>query len=194
VKEERPLKWPSGWPRVLPEKQKTQSQWKKPISFYKDQLESELQRMGAEQYMLTMNDPGHRDAGVAVWFSRKRDEDFSWRETLEITAAYPSIEDVDAAYRRLAQKYHPDNASTSDVEIFHKISKAKIAARDWVNRREGNTYGYSLASDTFKEQRLNIAALASSIRYIRGLERCGTSSIMEKTIEGFKALPEKANV
>lgn len=149
--------------------------------------------MGSEQFMLTMNPAGSRDPGVAVWFTRKKEEDFSWRDTLEITTAYPTLDDVNAAYRRLAAKYHTDKDS-GELEIFLKITKARAAATDWVNRREGNALDYGIGADKFKEQRLNVAALANSIRHLRGLDRCGTSAIMEKTFEGFKVLPEKSNV
>lgn len=194
MKETSPLKWPSGWPRVMPEHRQEQKQWKKPQGFYVDQLELELRRLGAIQSGLTMNERGNRDTGVAVWFSRKREEDFSWRDTLGITVAYPAISDVESAYRKLAAKYHTDNIDTGDLEVWLKIQKARVTAREWVNRQEGNVFDYSIGADTFKEQRLNIAALANSLRHIRGLERCGTSAIMEKTIEGYKALPEGKDV
>jgi len=192
--ERTPLKWPSGWPRVRPENQKGQPQWKKSHSFYVKQLEDELKRMGAESFVLTLNDAGSRDPGVAVWFTRKRLEDFSWRETLEITAAYPTIDDISSAYRKLVAKYHTDNMSTGDLEVFHKITKARAAANDWVNRREGSKLDNAIGADAFREQKLNIAALAGSIRHIRGLERCGTSAIMEKTLEGFAQLVEGHDV
>jgi hypothetical protein len=194
MKQTQPLKWPEGWPRTLPEKQKPQSQWKKSAGFYVDALETELKRMGAVTYVLTYNSGDHRDPGAAVWFSRTRKEDFSWRETLGISTAYPTAIDIDDAYRRLAAKYHTDNLQTGDVNIFHKIADARAAAKVWVNRREGNTFDYAIGADAFQETRLNIAALANSIRHIRGLERCGTSAIMEKTFEGFKQLTEGANV
>lgn len=194
MKESNPLKWPSGWPRILPEHAESQASWKKPRGFYIGQLEKELERMGVIQSELTMNPSGTRDVGVAVWFSRKRNEDFSWRDILGISVAYPNLGDVDSAFRRLAAKYHTDNLSTGDLEVWLKIQKAKIAARDWVNRQEGNVFDYSIGADKYDEQRLNIAALANSIRHIRGLERCGTSAIMEKTFEGFKQLTEGKDV
>lgn len=194
MKEEHPLKWPTGWPRVLPEKQQLNAQWKKSWRFYRDQLEIELARLGVETSMITLNADGSRDPGVGLWFSRKKEEDFSWRDTLAITTAYPTLDDVNAAYRRMVAKYHTDNLDTGDLEIFHKISRAKAAAINWVNHSEGNTYDFGMGSDKFKEPRLNLAALANSIRHIRGLERCGTSAIMEKTLQGFAALPEGENV
>jgi DnaJ-class molecular chaperone len=168
--------------------------WKKPQGFYIDSLEAELKRMGTIASVLTLNGRSDRDQGVAVWFSRTGKEDFSWRETLGITIAYPTIEEVSSAYKKLAAKYHPDNLQSGDVNIFHRIKLAQRDAENWVNRREGNQFDYAIGADAFKDARLNIAALANSIKHIRGLERCGTSAIMEKTFEGFKQLSEGANV
>lgn len=194
MRETTPLRWPEGWPRTMPETQTFQAQWKKSRVFYVDALELELKRIGTTSCILTFNESGSRDPGVAVWFSRKREEDFSWRTTLRITIAYPTQDDVQSAYRVLAAKYHTDNLTSGNLELFHEVAKAKQMALDWVNRREGNVFDYSIGADKFKEPKLNIAALANSIRYIRGLERCGTSAIMEKTFEGFKQLTEGKNV
>jgi hypothetical protein len=190
MKEATPLKWPGDWQRTLPEKQELNAQWKKPRSFYVAQLETELKRIGVTSSVLTSNGLSDRDPGVAVWFSRIKKEDFSWRETLRITSAYPTLDEVDEAYRKLVAQHHPDRGG--DINIFHKITDARAKAKDWVNHREGNTFDYAIGADKFKEQKLNIAALANSIRHIRGLERCGTSAIMEKTFEGFAQLAEKA--
>jgi hypothetical protein len=39
----------------------------------------------------------------------------------------------------------------------------------------------------------NLTALRMTLSYIRGLERCGTSSLLERTFSGFAVLPEDAN-
>jgi hypothetical protein len=192
MKETYPLKWPEGWTRTLPEKQRAQSQWKKPHGFYVDALENELKRMGMISAVLTLNTRGDRDPGVAVWFSRKKEEDFSWRGDLGITIAYPTLDDIDKAYYSLSKLYHPDTGASADSTIFHRITDARAKAKRWVNRQEGNTFDYSIGADAFREARLNIAALSNSVRYLRGLERCGTSQIMEKTFEGFKQIAEQA--
>lgn len=194
MRETSPLKWPEGWARTLPEKQRTQPQWKKPQTFYVDALEAELKRMGTISSVLTYNPRGDRDPGVAVWFSRTRAEDFSWRDDLGLKMAYPTLDDVNKAYYTLVKIYHPDTGTKADITIFHRIDDARKLARKWVNRQEGNAFDYSIGADAFREVRLNIAALANSIRHIRGLERCGTSAIMEKTFEGFKQLTEGASV
>lgn len=194
MKESTPLKWPEGWPRTRPQDQKKQSQWKKPYSFYLDKLEEELKRMGTVSSQVTSNGSGDRDPGVAVWFSRTRKEDFSWQDALEIRNPYPNANEIDSAYRRLAQRYHPDNRQTGDVAMFHKIADARARAMDWVNRKDGTSFDYAIACDTFEELRLNVAALWQSIKHIRGLERCGTSALLEKSFEGFKQLTEGKHV
>jgi hypothetical protein len=193
MREVTPLKWPEGWPRTLPENQRGQAQWKKSLSYYMDALEKELTRMGTEASVLTTNGRGARDQGVAIWFSRTKKEDFSWRVALEITAPYPSVDDINAAYRKLSMKYHPDNQESGDGEIFRAITKAKATAIDWVNRREGKSYDSAIANDTFNEIRLNIAGLVGTIQAIRKIERCGSSALMEKTWQGFVSLPENAS-
>lgn len=192
MRESSPLKWPEGWARTLPEKQRLQPQWKKSQTFYVDALEVELKRMDTVSSILTYNVRGDRDPGVAVWFSRKREEDFSWRNDLGLRNPYPTLDEVDRAYYSLVKIYHPDSGTKADITIFHRIDDARKLAKKWVNRQEGNAFDYSIGADAFKEVRLNIAALANSIRHIRGLERCGTSAIMEKTFEGFKQLTEGA--
>jgi hypothetical protein len=196
MKESTPLKWPGNWPRVLPEHRVGQSSWKKPQSFYLDQLELELKRMkvieredGGIAASVTSDGKGARDTGVAVWFSRTKKEDFTWRETLGLYVAYPTLDDVGRAYRPLAAKYHTEGSS-GDLEMFLKVTRARDAASSWVNQRSGNSYNMAIACDKFNEARLNIASLWQSIKHIRGLERCGTSALMEKTFEGFAQLTE----
>lgn len=191
MKEVMVLKWPEGWQRTLPEKQETNKQWKKPYKFYVGMLETELKRIGSETYLLTSNPPGDRDPGVAIWFSRTKRDDFSWRETLRIPDAYPTLTQIDDAYRALVKIYHPEG-SGGDIAIFHKITDARAAAKNWLNHRDGSVFDSAIGADKFKEARLNVAALANSIRHIRGLDRCGTSAIMEKTLQGFAQLAEKA--
>jgi hypothetical protein len=194
MRETTPLHWPEGWPRTLPEHQRLQPQWKKSRGHYITALELELKRMDTVASLLTSNAAGSRDPGVAIWFSRKREEDYSWRDDLGLKVAYPTAADIDRAYYELVKLYHPDTGTKADVTIFHRISDARKAAKAWLDYREGNAFDYSIGADAFKDQRLNIAALANSIRHIRGLERCGTSAIMEKTFEGFKQLGEGGHV
>jgi hypothetical protein len=188
-----PLKWPDGWPRTLPEKQEDQKSWKQGMSFYRDALETELKRMDAVAAMLTYNDTGSRDTGVAVWFSRPRDDqDFSWRDTLELKDPYPSSEDIQNQYRIMAKRHHPD--AGGDVEIFKLVEQAKRNAIAWVDQMEGKRFGFSIGCDAFRERRLNVAGIVGHIQAIRKMERCGCSALVERTWQGFAVLTEGSHV
>jgi hypothetical protein len=54
-----------------------------------------------------------RDVGVAVYFSRKLKEDFSWQDALGITIPAPTEEQVQDAFKRLARSITPTAAATS---------------------------------------------------------------------------------
>ncbi len=104
AREESPLRWPEGWSRTLIENRKTQASWKKPFSFYRDAVVHELERMGVNSAVISRNDLAKErlDPGVAVWFSLKPSEDFSWQTGLQLDNPVPSLEEIDSAYRRLA--------------------------------------------------------------------------------------------
>jgi hypothetical protein len=195
-----PLAWPDGgWPRTRPQDQKANASWRRTANQYRDMLAKELARMGAPSVLISCNvplnqrgqlapGPEPRDVGVAVYFSRKKVEDFSWQETLELSKVmYPTEAEVDAQFRRLAAPYHPDRGG--DITMFQKFATARDQAKRWINRSEHQSFDYVIACDTFREVRLNIAALVTSIRAIRALERVGTSAILERAFKGFSALP-----
>lgn len=186
MREEKPLKW-NDWPRTLPEKQIKHSGWKKPWTYYSDALAKEFSRMGVTASVITVNDSYSRDAGVCVWFSRqKKNEDFTWRDILELKKPYPSVEEIHAAYKAQARKHHPDTGG--DIEIFRLVDQAKRNAIAWVDRAEGRHFDYAIAADSFAERRLNLAAIVGTIQAIRKIERCGTSALMERTFQAFAAL------
>jgi|SRR5690348_15385619 len=185
MKQQNPLNWPEGWPRTLPEHVKDQPSWKKSQTWYEGQLETELKRMGAIASVITLNDSYSRDAGVAVWFSRKRDEeDFSWREILAIRNPYPSVEDIHDAFRRLTKIHHPDIGG--DEEIFKRIRQARDQAITWADRTQGKKFDFVIPADAFRERRLNLAAIVGTIQAIRKIERCGSSALMERSWKGFE--------
>jgi hypothetical protein len=45
-----------------------------------------------------------------------------------------------------------------------------------------------IACDTFKEVRLNLAAIAFTLKAMRQIDRCGTSSVLERSFKSFLAL------
>jgi hypothetical protein len=197
------LRWPEGWPRTRPQDQKANASWRRTANQYRDLLSKELAKMGAPTVLISCNVPltdrgqltagrEPRDVGVAVYFSRKKAEDFSWQQTLELTKVmYPTEDEVDAQFRRLAAPHHPDRPG-GDLAMFQKFATARDQAKRWIKRDEHQSFDYVIACDTFREVRLNIAALVTSIRAIRALERVGTSAILERAFKGFSALPAAA--
>ncbi len=202
-KEAFPLSWPDGQERTRPQDQKTMSSWKKSATFYRDQLITELTRMGSASAVISSNVPltlrggleakgvEPRDVGVAVYFGRKAKEDFSWQDVLGIANPIAATEaDIQVAFKRLAARYHPD--AGGDMAMFQKVVTARDHAIRWINRETDQKFQYVIACDTFKEVRLNMAAIVGTIRAIRQIERCGTSAMMERAFKGFSALPENA--
>jgi hypothetical protein len=50
-----------------------------------------------------------------------------------------------------------------------------------------------IACDVWRTVRENVRALGMAIEYLRGLERCGATSILERAFSGFARLPEAAD-
>lgn len=191
-----PLKWPEGWSRTLIDNRKTQGSWKKPYSFYQDAVVKELERMGVQSVSISRNDQSKErlDPGVAVWFSIQATSDFSWQAGLQLDNPLPSLDEIDSAYRRLAQKHHPDavaNGSNGDVQMFHKLGEYRKKARAWVLGGEAQKHDNCIPCDRFADARQNMAAVANALRHFRGLERVGIPAILERVMSSaFKtALP-----
>lgn len=199
VHDETPLKWPDGWSRTLIDQRKTQGSWKKPFSHYRDAVIQELERMGVSAVTISRNDSSKErlDPGVAVWFSMKPASDFSWQAGLQLDNPIPSLEDIDSAYRRLAQKHHPDavsNGSGGDIQMFHKLSEFRKKARAWVLGENAQKHDNCIPCDRFMDARQNLAAIRSALAHFRGLERVGIPAILERVMSSaFKtALPQHA--
>lgn len=198
-KEAYPLSWPSDWPRTRPQDQRPMASWKRTLNQYRDTLITELTRMESPSTVISSNIPLNlrgsmtpgiepRDVGVAVYFSRKIKEDFTWQDVLGIRDPVAATEaQVQDAFKRLAQLYHPDRGG--DIAMFQKATTARDNAIRWINRKTNQNFDYVIACDQFREVRLNMAAIAMSIKAIRQLERCGTSAILERAFKGFSALP-----
>jgi hypothetical protein len=202
MKEHFPLSWPEDEPRTRPQDRKFQAAWKKTATQYRDALEKELTRMEAPSFIISSNVPLTQrgamergleplDVGVAVYFSRKVKEDFSWQDVFNIHDPAPTEEQVDAAFRPLAKKYHPDSP-TGDRAMFETLTKHRDNAKRWINRKTNQDFSHVIACDAFKEVRLNMAAIVLTIKAIRQLERCGTSSMLERAFKGFAAIAETA--
>jgi hypothetical protein len=201
-KESFPLSWPTDWPRTRPQDQRQMASWKRTAGQYRDALEKELTRMGAPSFVISSNVPLNlrgsmtsgvepRDVGVAVYFSRKVKEDFSWQDVLGIRDPIAATEaQVQEAFKRLAQVYHPDRGG--DIAMFQKVTSARDNALRWINRKTDQRFDFVIANDQFREVRLNLAAIGATLRALRQLERCGSTGMLERAFKGFSALPAYA--
>lgn len=201
TKEAFPLSWPEGWPRVRPQDRRPMGSWKRSANQYREALMTELERMESPSFVISSHVPLNQrgsmtlgieplDVGVAVYFSRKIKEDFSWQDALGIHDPAPTEQQIQDAFRRLAQQYHPDRGG--DIAMFQSVTKHRDNALRWVTRKTNQHFDYVIACDQFKEVRLNLAAIGLTIKAIRQIERCGTSSLLERAFKGFSALPAYA--
>lgn len=195
IKDTFPLAWPEGWPRTRPQDRKAQAAWKRTATQYRDALEKELNRMEAPSFIISSNVPLTQrgamtpgieplDVGVGVYFSRKVKETFSWQDALDLHDPAPTLEQIDRAFRKLSLQYHPDRPG-GDIAMFQALTKHRDNARNWVNRRTNQNFEYVLACDQFNAVRLNMAAVCLTLKAIRQIERCGTSSLLERAFSGF---------
>jgi hypothetical protein len=200
-KDAYPLSWPSDWPRTSIKDQKPNQQWKKSLEYYRRQVVDELKRMKAPQSVISTHvQPDFsgkladamaravRDAGVAVYFDRPHVEDFKWMNTLMLTGV-PTEDEIEAQWRKLALPHHPDRGG--DLSVFQAFTEARDAGRKWARRLQ-QPPSLVIACDTFNDVRLNLAAIALSLKAIRQLERCGTSQLLERTFKGLEMLAATA--
>jgi hypothetical protein len=201
LKEAFPLTWPKDWPRTQPRDQRVMASWKKTANQYREALDKELTRMGAQSFVISSNVPLNlrgamtpltvepRDVGVAVYFSRKGKEDFTWQDVLEIRDPVAATEaQVQDAFKRLAQLYHPDKGG--DLAMFQKVTTARDNAIRWITRKTNQQFDHVIANDQFVAVRLNMAAIVMSLKALRQLDRCGSTGLLDRAFRGFSALPE----
>lgn len=201
-KESYPLFWPEGWPRTRPQDQRPMSSWKRTANDYREELAKELDRSKVLNAVISTNvqlnlrgqmtngvEP--RDVGVAIYFSRPLKEDFRWQDALNLHDPAPSEEQINAAYRRLVTQYHPDRPGGGDPEMFRALTKHRDQALAWATRSTA-PQDVAIACDLFREVRLNLAGIAFTLKAMRQIERCGTSSMLERAFKGFLALAAEA--
>jgi hypothetical protein len=186
VSEQSPLKWAEGWDRIPIGERKEMKAWKKPFTYYRDALVQQLERLGANEVVISFNtgDDSRRDPGVTVYFSKPAKEDYSWQMGLGIDSPAPTLQEIEDAYRKRALAHHPDRGG--DVEIFKKLGQYRIAARAWVLNKTRTEHEFALPCDRFKEPRWNINALRLGIAALRRLEEYGLPGMLERTFRGFR--------
>jgi hypothetical protein len=186
VIEERKLRWPDGAERTRIKERKAQTAWKKNWNDSKNSLAKELGMLGATSILITRAEDERLDPGVAVWFSRAK-EDFSWQQGLGLDTPAPTIEQIDEAFRNKAKSVHPDRPDGGDPEAFKKLAEQRTAAKAWVTGTHDHRHEYVMAIDQYNEARLNLKALQMAFFYIRGLERVGAPAILTQTLGAFRA-------
>lgn len=196
MKETYPLKWPEGWPRTMLKDREDKKAWKKSEHEAIEILELELHRFEVISSVLTRKDPSDirtaKDPSVCVQFSRRHEDDFSWQSALGLSSPTPTLDEIDSAFRKLAAHHHPDRGG--DVQTFIALNEHKKNAVAYVNRLSGAAHEYAIACDKYSESRWNITAICHTIRSLRQMERDGTSRLLERAMEGFKALTEGSAV
>lgn len=187
VVEESVLLWPDGVDRTFIQLRKPNKAWKKTWKQLVSSLAEELERLGATGSILICRAADERlDPGVAVWFSRKK-EDFSWQQVLGLDNPAPTPEQISAAYKKKAFRFSPDNQETGDAEIFMKITRARDAAMAWVTGSYAHSRESVMAIDRYNEAKLNLSAIRLAFGHIRGLERVGVPGIIDQAMGGFRA-------
>lgn len=201
-KEAYPLSWPTDWPRTRPQDQRGMASWKRTANDYREELAKELDRGKVVNAVISTNvqlnmrgqmtrgiEP--RDVGVAIYFSRPLREDFRWQDALNIHDPAPTEDQINAAYRRLVGQYHPDKPGGGDREMFLALTKHRDTALAWANQST-RAADHVIACDLYREVRLNLAAISFTLKALRQIERCGTSSVLERSFKGFMALAADA--
>ncbi len=202
MNEERsPLVWPTHQARTRVQDQKDNRAWKKTWRQYCDALATEFKRMGVVRFVITWNtaELSHqtvntRDPGVAVWFDRKKGDDYRWQDVLGIENPYPTVSEIDTAYKRRVTKVHPDTNPGIDPAPYIELTKAREQAIKWVRGTSDLPKGYVIASDQWKEPRQNLYAIIGTIQSLRRIERLGATQLYEGALQGFAgALPQTAS-
>lgn len=193
--ERSPLVWPMHKPRTRPQDQKQNNSWKKTWSQYMEMLDKELHRMGVTRYVVTWNSAqltnqvvNTRDPGVAVWFDRKGGDDFKWQDILGIENPWPTVSEIDAAYKRRVGPLHPDrhlNEPEFDTTPYVELTKAREYAIKFVRGTTELPKGFVIPSDQWKEPRQNLYAIIGTIQSLRRIERLGATQLFEGSLVGF---------
>lgn len=193
VHDETPLKWPEDRPRTRFQDRAGQAAWKLPYPDTLKGLQRELTLLKATYALVTHNQAGHDDGGVAVWLSRKAVDEYGWQDALGFIGVIPMVKDIDHAYHERVRRIHPDGPTPNRV-LFDEYTKHRDNAYKWVRGERTVEYETVMAVDTFKEVRHNLNAIKLTLAALRQIERCGSPVMMEQAFRGFRpALTAKAS-
>lgn len=185
VEEKHPVQWDKKAHRTLIGDREKKNVWKKPLALYRDGLIDQLRKLGAAEILLTYNegDQARIDPGVAVYFSKHREEDYSWQSALGIDNPAPTIAEIDDAYRRKAMQYHPDRGG--DVNMYVLMGQHRDRAKAWIKNEKGQ-FQFVMALDHYNEPRWNINGLKLAVAALRKLEELGLPGMLEASLQGFR--------
>lgn len=183
AEESHPLRWPEGQARTRHQDRQSRTAWKRTLTQAKDSLAKELARSGATSYLLTYSLDAN-DPGVAVYFSRKAQNQYAWQEALGFIGQVPTLDEINRAYAATARRVHPDGP-TPDVEMFRALTQHRDRARDFVTGKFHAEHEYVIAIDVFNETRLNVNAAKVVLYALRQIERCGSPLMLERAFRGF---------
>jgi hypothetical protein len=184
IDEQSVLRWPDGCERTRIKERIGHKAWKKSWADTKKALAVELERIGATSALIARHEDQRLDPGVAVWFSRAK-EDFSWQQGLGLDNPAPTLDDIDQAFRAKVMKSHPDRGG--DPALYKQHCDWRVAAKAWVTGAHAHAHEYVMAIDQYDEARLNLKALQMSFFYIRRLEDVGAPAILAQTLGAFRA-------
>jgi hypothetical protein len=182
VLEQAELRWPDGWERTRIQDRKSQSAWKKPRGEYRTMLIKELERIGVTSLLITFSNNERVDPGIAVWFSRAKN-DFTWQEALGLDTPAPTLAEIDNAFQQKAMKFHPDRPDGGDIGTFQQLVQHRKNAKAWIQGTHEGAHDFAVACDRFTEVRLNMAALRLAFTAFRQLERVGVPAILDRALE-----------
>lgn len=180
-----PLKWPEDRPRTRFQDRKPQSSWKMNFADTMRGLERECRLAHATALLVTYNPNGHEDGGIAVWISRKPQDDYGWQDALGFIGVVPTAKDVEQSYMQRVRKIHPDGPTPNRV-AFDELTKHRDNARRWIRGERLVEHETVMAVDTFKEPRHNLNAIRLTLSALRQIERCGSPVMMEQAWRGFR--------
>lgn len=185
----QPLRWPEGQKRTRINSRDKRGQWKKPLSHYLNELQSELVKIKAVGVVITGDVEAQKiDPGVAVYFSLPPAEaSGDWQEILGIDNPKPSEPEIDARVKELRTRFHPEKQGTGNLDMYLKVGDAALQAKAWATGNFGKKHERAIACDRYNEVRLNVKAIQVTIAALRRVEEAGAPGFLDRAFAGFAA-------